>query len=281
MAEPPKSPKSELMARGLQAKKHFGQNFLTDAHIAAQIAELCTTPAGGTVVEIGAGLGALTRPLLVRASRVIAIERDRDLVPILAEEFASEIAHGKLQLLEADAKTVAYEELFRDSPQPRVLGGNLPYQITGPLLEQACALGAAIDAAVFLVQLEVAERLRAAPGTESYGALSVFVQAAYEVTRERVVKRGAFHPQPNVDSAVVRFRPRSPRIARETPAFRALVHAAFGQRRKKLKNAWSDVPGIPRERIEVAARAVGIDLDARGETLSAERFGKMAEEIER
>lgn len=281
MVEAPKSPKAELMARGLQAKKHFGQNFLGDTNIATQIAELCTTPPGGTVIEIGAGLGALTRPLLERASHVVAIERDRDLVPILAEELASEIASGKLELLEADAKSVAYAELFHDRPRPRVLGGNLPYQITGPLLEQACALGAHVDAVVFLVQLEVAERLRALPGTESYGALSVFVQAAYEVTRARIVKRGAFHPQPNVDSAVVRMVPRSEPIARETPAFRALVHAAFGQRRKKLKNAWSDVPGISRERIEVAARAVGIDLDARGETLSAERFGKMAEEIER
>jgi 16S rRNA (adenine1518-N6/adenine1519-N6)-dimethyltransferase len=281
MAEPPKSPKSELKARGLSAKKHFGQNFLTDPRIAGGIAELCTTPAGGTVIEIGAGLGALTRPLLERASHVIAIERDRDLVPVLAEELSREIAEGKLQLLEADAKTVAYRELFHDRPRPRVLGGNLPYQITGPLLELACALAGDVDTVVFLVQLEVAERLRAAPGSESYGALSVFVQAAYDVTRERVVKRGAFHPQPNVDSAVVRLVPKMTPSARETPAFRALVHAAFQQRRKKLKNAWNDVAGLSRERIELAAKAAGIDLDARGETLSAERFGQMAEEIER
>jgi 16S rRNA (adenine1518-N6/adenine1519-N6)-dimethyltransferase len=138
-----------------------------------------------------------------------------------------------------------------------------------------------VDGVVFLVQLEVAERLRAAPGSEAYGGLSVFVQAGFEVVRERVVKRGAFHPQPNVDSAVVRLVPRELPVARETPAFRALVHAAFAQRRKKLRNAWGAVEGIPKDRVERAARAVGIDLDARGETLSAEHFGRMAEEIER
>jgi 16S rRNA (adenine1518-N6/adenine1519-N6)-dimethyltransferase len=278
MADTPKSPKSELHSHGLRPKKHFGQNFLTDARIAREIAELCTTPAGGTVVEIGAGLGALTRPLLERAAEVVAIERDRDLVPLLTHELASEIAAGKLQVLEADAKSVDYRSLFQRRKMPHVLAGNLPYQITGPLLELACGLASELDAVVFLVQLEVADRLRALPASDSYGALSVFVQAAYEVTRERVVKRGAFHPQPNVDSAVVRMLPRERPLAEETDTFRRVVHAAFGQRRKKLRNAWLELGS--REQVERAAERAGIDLDARGETLSAQDFGRMAKELE-
>ncbi len=266
------SPKAELDAHGLRAKKHFGQNFLTDTRIAMEIAVLCTTPEGGTVVEIGAGLGALTRPLLERAARVVAIERDRDLVPLLRSTFAN---RENLEILEADAKTAAYSELFARGPRPHVLAGNLPYQISGPLLTLSAALAREVDRVVFLLQLEVAERLRAAPGSESYGALSVFTQAAYAVKRERVVKRGAFHPQPGVDSAVVVLTPHTEPLAEETPGFRRLVRAAFQKRRKKLRNAWQGLGEI-----EAAATRAGIDLDARGETLGAIAFGRMAEELD-
>ena len=129
------SPKAQLQSRGLRPKKHFGQNFLADEQLAQRIADL--VPMGASVVELGAGLGALTRPLLTRAARLIAVERDRDLVPALAELFQAEIESGQLRIEEADAKTVSVTELLQGSPRPFVLAGNLPYQISGPLLEAA------------------------------------------------------------------------------------------------------------------------------------------------
>jgi 16S rRNA (adenine1518-N6/adenine1519-N6)-dimethyltransferase len=279
MTEAPLSPKALLVSHGLRPKRQFGQNFLADARLAARIAEVATTPAGGTVVEIGAGTGALTRPLLQRAARVVAIERDRDLVPVLAREYAPEIEAGRLALEEADAKQAPLQRWLESGPPPRVLAGNLPYQITGPLLERAIALADTVDQVVLLVQLEVANRLAAAPGSDSYGALSVFAQARFEIRRELVVRRGAFYPQPGVDSALVVLTPRRSPLAVETDAFRAVVKAAFAQRRKKLRNAWRGVMDTTPEQLGRAADRAGIDLDVRGETLGVEDFRRMAEEV--
>ncbi len=260
-----------LRARGLRPKKSFGQNFLQDAAIAARIAELCTTPPGGTVLEIGAGLGALTRPLLARAACVIAVERDRDLVPILAEELA---AFGdRLVLREADAVQLDWRAELDRGPTPHVVAGNLPYQITGRLIQRATAVAPHIARAVFMVQREVAERLCAAPGTEGYSALSVFAQAAFDVQRALRVPAGCFAPVPKVDSAVVTLTPSA--RAPETEAFRAVVKAAFGRRRKTLRNALATL-GWSREELEARAVAAHIDLDARAETLSVEDFARLS-----
>jgi 16S rRNA (adenine1518-N6/adenine1519-N6)-dimethyltransferase len=260
--------------RGLVPKKSFGQNFLVDPNVSRRVAELACEPPGGTVVEIGAGLGALTEALLPRASRVIAIERDRDLCPILRDAFADAIAKGALEIVEADAKKADLSELFASGPAPRVLAGNLPYQLTGPLLERTCELASAIDRAVFMVQAEVADRLLAPPASDAYGALTVFVSAAFDVARAMNVGRGAFHPRPGVDSAVVVLSPLRPPRATEDDRFRETVRAAFAQRRKTLRNAWSAL-GAPAE-IEARARAAGIDLGRRGETLSVEDFARFA-----
>ncbi len=263
-------------ARGLRPKKSFGQNFLADAGIARSIAELATTPPGGTVVEIGAGLGALTAPLLERAAHVVAVERDRDLCPLLAEGFAAEIESGRLTLLEADAAQLDLRAHFVDRPRPHVLAGNLPYQITGKLLEMAVHAASLLDRAVFLVQREVADRLVARPGGEAYGALTVFTAAAFDVTAARHVSGGAFVPRPDVESSVVVLIAQRPARAEETPRFRAAVRGAFAQRRKTLRNAWRGL-GDPDD-IARRARAAGIDLDRRGETLSVEEFAAFARE---
>jgi len=262
-------------ARGLSPKKTFGQNFLVDRNVSNRIADLASLGGAGTVVEIGAGLGALTEPLLARAAKVVAIERDRDLCPILREAFAEEIASGKLEIVEADAKRADLAALLMSGPPPRALAGNLPYQLTGPLLEIATSLTAAIDCAVFMVQIEVADRLVAAPASPAYGALTVFVSAAFDVARAMKVSRGAFQPRPGVDSAVVVLTPHRPPRAAETDEFRAAVRAAFTQRRKTLRNAWSKLGTVA----EVSSRAAsaGIDLDRRGETLSVEEFARFAE----
>ncbi|MEB2311466.1 MAG: 16S rRNA (adenine(1518)-N(6)/adenine(1519)-N(6))-dimethyltransferase RsmA [Sorangiineae bacterium] len=270
-------PSAQLALHGLRPKKHFGQNFLADARLAERIAELATTPPGGTVIELGAGLGALTRPLLARAERVVAVERDRDLVPLLASALTS----PKLRVAEDDAKTVNVSALLEGGPRPHVLAGNLPYQITGPLLEKTVGLSRALDRAVFLVQLEVADRVSAAPGTPAYGALSVFVQAAFSPTRAFVIKRGAFHPQPGVDSAVLVLEPRAALLAEEDDAFRGLVRAAFGQRRKKLRNAWHGVLGTDGAALAAAAERAKVSLEQRGETLGVADFARMAQELRR
>lgn len=264
--------------RGLVPKKSFGQNFLADPGVARRIAELITPDGGGTVVEIGAGLGALTEPLLAQAAKVVAIERDRDLCPILRDAFAGFIARGKLDIIEADAKKIDFGVLFASGPErpwPRVLAGNLPYQLTGPLLERTTAIALEIDRAVFMVQAEVAERLTALPGSEAYGALTVFVSAAFDVARPMNVGRGAFRPRPSVDSAVIVLTPLRPARAMETDRFREAVRAAFAQRRKTLRNAWSKL-GAAAE-VEARARLAGIDLGRRGETLSVEEFARFAE----
>jgi 16S rRNA (adenine1518-N6/adenine1519-N6)-dimethyltransferase len=273
-------PRAALAARGLHPKHSFGQNFLADANVARKIAELATTPEGGTVVEIGAGTGALTEHLAARAARVVTIERDRDLVPVLRDAFA-ERPEGTFEVLEADAKGVDYAPLLASGPPPHVLAGNLPYQITGPLLTLTVELAEHLDRAVYMLQLEVGERLVARPGTSSYGGLTVFVQAAFSVEKAFVVRRGAFFPQPNVDSVVVVLTPLRPRVSAETPAFRALVKGAFAQRRKTLRNAWKGVLSLSPEGLARAATEAGIDLERRGETLGVEDYARMAQIVER
>lgn len=263
-----------LKERGLAPKRSFGQNFLQDASISEQIAVLSTTPRGGTVLELGAGAGALTAPLSERASLVFAVERDRDLVPVLGELFASA---SHVRIVEADAARVDWLELLREGPPPRVIAGNLPYQITGRLIELAVRCAPHVERAVFMVQREVACRLAAKPGDADYGASSVFAQAAFEVERALKVPAGCFYPAPNVDSAVIVLTPHRPPRARETKAFRELVKRAFGQRRKTLKNAWKGVFGWSSDNLDFEASEVGIELSQRGEGLSVEEFAALAE----
>jgi 16S rRNA (adenine1518-N6/adenine1519-N6)-dimethyltransferase len=265
-----------LRERGLSPKKRFGQNFLVDVHAQRTIAEAATTPEGGTVLEIGAGMGALTRPLLERAARVVAIERDRDLVPLLTTDFAEPLATGRMRLVEGDALLQDWAELLEDGPRPHIIAGNLPYLLTGPLLERATTLADRVDRVVFMVQAEVADRLVARPSTKEYGALTVFVQAAFDVRRVITVRAGAFYPRPDVDSAVVALDSAKQRRAEETDAFREAVRAAFGMRRKTLRNAWKSLYGWSKDELEARAQQAGISLDARGETLSVEDFARFA-----
>ena len=188
---------------------------------------------------------------------MLAIERDRDLVPALASEFAASVAAGRLRIAEADAKTFDYDSVLAAEAPPRVIAGNLPYHLSGPLLELLIQLAPRLERAGALVQLEVAMRLAAPAGGDDYGALSVFTQAAFRVERALVVRRGAFYPQPNVDSAVVVLEPHERPLAEETPRFRELVKAAFSQRRKKLKKcvvARAAAPGARARRQERSDR---------------------------
>jgi 16S rRNA (adenine1518-N6/adenine1519-N6)-dimethyltransferase len=230
------------------------------------------------VVEIGAGTGALTRHLAQRAREVVAIERDRDLVPLLERDLMGTSA----RILGADVLSIDVAALLGpfNPDSPRVLCGNLPYAITGQLLRLAVESASAVERVVFMVQDEVGRRLSAQPGTKDWGALTVFVRAAFAVHRSLRVPPGAFHPAPGVTSAVVELTPLHPPRARETERFRALVRRAFEARRKILRNAWAGLAPDAAS-LERAADAAGIRLHARGETLDVEEFARMAAALER
>lgn len=271
-----------LRRTGLAPKKSFGQNFLVSPHTVDAIAAACIPDAEvgrARVLELGAGTGALTRALAARARSVVAVERDRDLVPVLEEELAGEPA-GRVRIVEGDAQAVDPRELLGppDPDSPRVLCGNLPYQITGRLLERAVVNADDVERVVFMVQLEVADRLAAEPGSKTYGALTVFVRAAFRSAKLFSVGPGSFHPPPDVTSAVICLEPERPRRAVETDTFRAVVKGAFAMRRKTLRNAWRSV--APTDVLAAAAAEAGISLDARGETLGVDQFAAMARALD-
>lgn len=274
------SPQQLLATYGLSPKYSFGQNFLCDRNLTRKIAHLAVGEGDAVVLELGAGLGALTDELLATQCVLSVVERDRDLVPALRQIFASACESGQLEVLEADAKTLDFAEVLRARTADQaaaagwVLTGNLPYQITGPLLEKTVQLGRHIRRAVYLVQKEVADRLAAKEGSKDYGALTVFVQAQFEVERAFVIKAGAFHPRPRIDSAVVVLQPRAVPLSEETPAFRQVVKSAFAARRKTLRNAWKSL--LPADELDRLAARCGVSLDQRGETLTVQQFAQVA-----
>jgi 16S rRNA (adenine1518-N6/adenine1519-N6)-dimethyltransferase len=282
-AEPPvepgvRGPLALLRQFGLRPKRTLGQNFLADGGLCTKIARTVFPGPGAGVLEIGAGTGALTAPLLELGAKVIAIETDRDLSRVLREAFAGPIQAGQLEVVEADAREVDLDALLGGLPAPRALAGNLPYHLSGLLLRRAVELTVPVERSVFLLQLEVVERLCAAPGSEAYGALSVFAQAVYAPERAFVVKRGAFFPQPNVDSAVVVLRPLKQPVAL-TDGFSRLVRAAFEKRRKTLRNAWRGVLELTPAELDACAGRAGIDLTKRGEVLAVADFERMAQAV--
>jgi 16S rRNA (adenine1518-N6/adenine1519-N6)-dimethyltransferase len=273
------SAKAQLEQHGLRPKRSLGQNFLADQALCRKIAELTCPEGSRSVLEIGAGLGALTAPLLGLGAKVVAIETDHQLTAVLREKFSAELVTGQLTLLEADARELDLGQLLGTLEEPRTLAGNLPYHLSGLLLRRAVDASGQVGRSVFLLQLEVVDRLCAAPGTEAYGALSVFAQAVYVPRRAFIVRRGAFYPQPTVDSAVVVLEPRPDPVSVLTVEFSALVRAAFEKRRKTLRNAWRDALELSLAELEELARASAIDLGARGETLSVLDFQRMAQSI--
>ncbi|MEX2181661.1 MAG: 16S rRNA (adenine(1518)-N(6)/adenine(1519)-N(6))-dimethyltransferase RsmA [Gemmatimonadaceae bacterium] len=248
-------------------RKRLGQHFLTDPGLLGRIADtLAATPAD-TVIEIGPGRGALTEQLLKRAGRVIAIEVDRDLAPLLAERWKDE---PRLQVVEGD---VLEQDLGALAGGPYLLAGNVPYNITTPILFHAMRRPRP-ERAVYLVQREVAERIVAPPGSEAYGALSVNVQALADATILFGVSAKAFTPPPKVESAVLRVVPRAaPMMApEEEEPFRLLVQAAFGLRRKQMRRVLRTVRAWDAVAADKALAAAGIEPSARPETLSPADF---------
>jgi len=248
-------------------KKSLGQHFLHDRSVVDKIILAVAPDSGDHIVEIGPGQGALTLPLLKRHGALTAIEFDRDLLEPLTAA-ARDI--GALTLIPADVLNVDLTALANGKPIRLV--GNLPYNVSTPILFHALAHAAAIRDMHFMLQKEVVDRMASGPGSKIYGRLSVMLQAYCDVTPLFDVGPGAFRPPPKVDSAVVRLVPRpADRIGVNDPArLAAVVRAAFGQRRKTLRNALQNVADTS------MIEAAGLRPDARAEQIEVADFIRLA-----
>jgi len=266
--------KEALAARGLSPRKRFGQNFLVREELAERIVEHAHLREDDVVVEIGPGAGALTPRLARRAQRVIGIEKDAGLADFLREDLA---AWRGIEIVEADFLEFDLAAAAAAHARRLAVVGNIPYNLTTPILERLFEQHAAWRAAVLLVQREYAERLAAAAGTPAYGALTLFARYHALLEPLMTVRAAAFWPRPAVDSMLVRVLPREqpPVEAPEALLFR-LVRAGFGQRRKQLANSLATALAWPRERIGRLGARAGIDLQRRGETLTLEEFARLA-----
>lgn len=249
-------------------RRRFGQHFLTNPAILERIVDALDPRPDDQVLEIGPGPGTLTGALLRRGARVTGIEIDRDLVGKLRQRCAG------ARIVEGDALELDWHTVVAPSaPGAWLLAGNIPYNITSPLLDKALTPPRP-RRVVFMVQKEVADRVTARPGSKAYGALSVGVQAVAEAERLFTVPAGAFHPAPKVDSAVIRITPRpQPLIAdRDVGSFRRLVTGLFGYRRKQLRRALREFTGWSAEVVEPVLERLGIDPARRAEELRPQDF---------
>ncbi len=251
-------------------RKRLGQHFLTDTRALDKIADALDITKSDTVIEIGPGRGALTDRLAARAGRLITIEVDKLLIPILRARYA---AQSHVSVIESDVLDLALGDV---AGGPFLLAGNVPYYITTPIIFHAMTRPRP-DRAVFLVQKEVADRAVAAPGSKEYGALSVNLQALASVTPRGIVRPNSFNPPPTVDSTILHIVPRADPVidANDEAAFRKLVIASFGLRRKQLRRVVRTVRGLSADDADTAISAAGLDPEARPETLSAAQFAKL------
>lgn len=251
-------------------RKRFGQHFLRDRAVLARIADALGLTGTETVVEIGPGRGVLTDVLAERAGRLVAIEIDRDLAAHLRARYAG---RPHVEVLEADVLAV---DLGAVAGPDYVLAGNVPYYITTPILFHALRPPRPARA-VYLVQREVADRLAAPPGSKTYGALSVNVQAVASAELIARVPPSAFQPPPKVDSAVVRITPRADPavVPDEERRFRAFVQAAFGMRRKQMLRVLRSVASLDVDAASAVLAACDVDPEARPETLAPEAFARV------
>ena len=253
--------RSERPARP-RLKKRLGQHHLAIPAVLRPLLDFLEPLAGARVLEVGPGGGVLTRELLARGARVWGVEVDLEWAAALSLRRARAEASDRLQLLAMDALELPWEAL----PAPTLVAGNLPYNVATPLLARTLPCHRRVPRAGFLLQLEVAQRLVARPGTRDYGALTLLTGAYAKAHLLGRVRPGSFRPPPKVDSAFVGLELRPPPLPEaEMPAFLRFVRAAFGQKRKTLRNALGAVVG--RERAAAVLAATGLPPNARAEEL--------------
>jgi 16S rRNA (adenine1518-N6/adenine1519-N6)-dimethyltransferase len=265
------SPREILKRHGLHAKHSWGQNFLGDERALREIVEALALREGEPLVELGPGLGHLTRFLAATGASITAVEKDRDMITVLEKE-----AIPGVKVVSGNAATVNFAQV---AGVPEVaVAGNLPYHLTSSILFQVLEQRASVTRAVFTLQKEVVERLAAEPGTRDYGLLSVLLGLYFDIDQVATLPARLFHPPPKVDSAVVRLTrlksPRAPVVDEER--FIRVVKAAFAQRRKTLLNSLkSDRSLATPEQYAKALETAGIDPMRRAETLSPQEFAAL------
>jgi 16S rRNA (adenine1518-N6/adenine1519-N6)-dimethyltransferase len=264
---------------GLRAKKSFGQNFLVSDRALRAIADASVSSDEDWIIEIGAGLGTLTARIVERvtAGKVIALEPDPDMIRVLRAEL------GEVDNLEIEQVDALRYDLRAAASlgQKITVCGNLPYHLASQLIFKVIDVRDVVRFAVFMIQKEMADRIVAKPGTKEYGALGVMVRTYCDVTTVIKVGAGSFVPPPKIDSTVIKLVPlpnAEPRVPIADHAhYSKVVHAAFGQRRKTLRNAlrahWPD------EAIDSALARIALDGGRRGETLDIAEFGRLAEAL--
>lgn len=253
-----------------RAKRSLGQNFLVDANLQRRIAEAIDPQPEDVVLEIGPGRGALTRHLAGRVGRLVLAELDRELAARLREEYAG---RSDVEVIEGDVLDLPLESVTPDVARLKVIG-NIPYNITTPIVFSLLERQPRPQSIVLMVQREVAERMAAPPGGKAYGALAVGVQSVARVERVVAVGRQAFRPVPDVESMVVRIVPeQTPALSpAEEGALRELTRIAFGQRRKQFQRILRDARRLSGDDIAALEERLGVDLARRPETFSPEEF---------
>ncbi len=272
--------RSLLERHGFRFSKKLGQNFLINPSVCPRMAEACgCTPETG-VLEIGPGFGVLTRELSLRAGKVVAIELDDRLLPVLAETLAG---RDNVEIVSGDCMKLNLAELLRHrfGDRPVAVCANLPYYITSPILMNLLESRLPVTGITVMVQKEAAQRLCARPGTREAGAVTLAVQYYAQAETLFSVSRGSFMPAPNVDSAVIRLtvRREPPCAVRDEKQLFRLIRAGFGQRRKTLPNSLS-AAGFSREAILAALVASEISPTARAEELTLEQFAALSDHLQ-
>lgn len=271
---------------GFRVSKSLGQNFLMDQHIVDQIITGSHIDEASLVIEIGPGLGVLTAAAAKKAGKVVAIEIDKKLLPILKETLGEypnvEVIQG--DILKTDLLPILEQNQMvggRNRESIRVMG-NLPYYITTPIIMKLLEERLPLSSITIMMQKEVGERIAAQPGTKAYGALSLAVQYYATITQVSKVSREVFFPKPNVDSIVLRLdlRKEAPVSLEDEQLFFDVIKAGFSQRRKTLRNTLSGLAGLSKEEMEEAMEAAGIDPGRRGETLTMEEFAALSNQID-
>lgn len=269
---------------GIRADKRLGQHFLRDERPLEAMLKAAELGPEDNVLEIGPGLGILTEKLCRSAKKVVAVEKDRDLIPILKSTTG---VFNNICIIEEDVLKLDLE-LLKDKyfKSDFKVVANLPYYITSPIMMKIVDNRKLVKLAVVMVQKEVAQRLAASPGKKDYGILSIAVQLYADVDVVCKVGKDAFFPPPKVESAVVRLHLlEKPRVELADEAmFFKVVEAAFGERRKTLRNSLLSrlsFAGLSRERIDLALKKANIEPTRRGETLSIEEFAVLAEALQK
>ena len=280
----PKETIQVLQKHEFQFKKKFGQNFLIDPHVLDKIVDAAQITKDDFVLEIGPGIGTLTQYLCENARQVLAVEIDDKLIPILKETLQPydnvEVLHG--DILKQDIQQIA--DTYNDGKPIKVVA-NLPYYITTPIIMELFESHVPLANVTVMVQKEVADRMKAEPGTKDYGALSLAVQYYAKPYIAAFVPPNCFMPRPNVGSAVIRLDclARVPVEVHNEKLMVRLIRASFNQRRKTLQNGIANSAELSFTK-EQAARAIeqaGFDVRIRGEKLGLEEFARLADELER